>query len=102
MKQFEDQEKAILLSKYAEEFIRFVNDSTRKEVKDIQPMLTQLFTDLLPVAFPTRNFYQLRIGRIEYMDAQIIDAPSQNIIIYNGFTPLSIVFESLGLRIEGV
>ena len=101
MKQFENKAKEILLSKYVDEFISFANDPKRKEVKDIQPLLTELFSDLLPVAFPTRDFKQLKIGRIEYVDAQIIDANSQNIIIYNGFTDLSIVYQPLELSLGG-
>jgi len=72
MKQFENKAKEILLSKYVDEFISFANDPKRKEVKDIQPLLTQLFFDLLPVAFPARDFKQLKIGRIEYVDAQML------------------------------
>ena len=101
MKEFENKAKEILLSKYVDEFISFANDPKRKEVKDIQPLLTQLFSDLLPVAFPTKDFKQLKIGRIEYVDAQIVDANSQNRIVYKGFTDLSIVHKPLELSLGG-
>jgi len=51
--QFKEKAKEILQSKYVEEFIRFANDPLKKEVQDIQPLLTQLFSELLPIAFPT-------------------------------------------------
>ena len=61
MKEFENKAKEILLYKYVDEFISFAKDSKRKEVKDIQPLLNQLLSDLLPVAFPTKDFKQLKL-----------------------------------------
>jgi len=99
--QFENAAKDLLLSRYVDMFMNFANDPKIIEVKDVQPPLERFFDELLPLAYPTRDIRDLRVGRIEHIDAQITDCRSQNIFIFNGIIDLSIIYTPLEVSLGG-
>ena len=98
---FENAANDLLLSQYVAN-VNLANYPKIREVKDVQPPLERFFNELLPLAYPSRDIRDLRVGRIEYMmDAQITDCRSQNIFIFNGITDLSIIYTPLEVSIGG-
>ena len=64
--QFENAAKGLLLSRYVDN-VNLANDPKIREVKDVQPPLERFFNELLPLAYPTRDIRDLRVGRMEYI-----------------------------------
>ena len=98
--QFENAANDLLLSRYVDN-VNLANDPKIREVKDVQPPLERFFDELLPLAYPTRDIRDLRVGRIEHIDAQITDCRSQNIFIFNGIIDLSIIYTPLEVSLGG-
>ena len=102
MERFKKSAKQIILSQYIGTMIGFANDPAIREVKDVQPVIAELLHNLISVAYPTPlDTRDLNIGSMEYFDAQITDARSQNVIAFNGKTDFSVIYSPKDISLGG-